>query len=56
MKYVIGIGLTLSLLFACSGTVDVEGVPESIRLDVPFCVPPSPAKDAGPIKDAGTDG
>ena len=32
------------LLVACSGSVEVTGIPESIELETPFCVPP---KDAG---------
>ncbi len=40
MKYLV---LVLTLV-ACSGDVEVHGIPESIKLDAPFCVPP---KDAG---------
>jgi hypothetical protein len=32
-------------IVGCSGDVTVHGVPESIQLQTPFCVP-SPAKDA----------
>lgn len=42
------------LAAACSGTVDVHGIPEEIQLRAPFCVPPS--ADAAPAaEDAGAD-
>lgn len=54
--------LLLSLLayaaVACSGDVDVHGVPSKIELATPFCVPSpssSAAKDAGAPVDAGVD-
>lgn len=46
------------IVAACSGDVEVTGVPESIRLDVPFCVPPkqpTASVDAGRSADTGTD-
>lgn len=43
---------SISVYFACSGDVNVHGVPKEIQLDAPFCAPsPSPK----PV-DAGFDG
>ncbi len=34
-------------LWACSGEVEVTGVPKKIQLEAPFCVPDKDAGDAG---------
>ncbi len=47
IRYIIGVAGVIAAVWACSGDVEVHGIPETIELQAPFCVPPT--------KDAGTE-
>lgn len=50
MRFVLPVAVLFAAIAGCSGSVDVNGVPDEIKLTAPFCVP---ATDAG-AKDAGS--